>query len=275
MKVPKKLWHFLQAEIDPAFAKRAQLIFEEILKNKPKKILDAGCGRGFYSHALSFLPFIKEISAVDINADYLKIAKKNTKDKKVKFYKSSIYSLPFPNNYFDCIICSEVLEHLSDEKKALKELKRVLNKNGIILITVPNEKFPFLWDPINWVLMRFFNTHISKDIWWLAGIWADHQRLYTKEKLKKVLQTNGFYLPEKPKDLIHWSWPFSHLFLYGVGKNLVEYFPTGQYFNRFNFKQKKILPKILAFILRLPSVFFDRLFPLNSSVGLFVKVIKT
>lgn len=274
MKIPEKLQHFLQAEIDPAFSKRAQLIFKSIARRRPEKILDAGCGRGFYSHALTFFPFIQEISAVDINKHYLKIAKTHTKDTRVRFYQSSIYSLPFPDNYFDCIIFSEVLEHLSNETKALKELKRVLKKNGVILISVPNEKFPFLWDPINWVLMRFFNSHIPKDIWWLAGIWADHQRLYSKEKLKNLLEANGFSLLNKPKEIIHWSWPFTHFLLYGVGKNIVETVPKGRYFSRFNFQKPKIFSIILAFLIHLPSRLLDRYLPLSSSVNLFLEAKK-
>jgi len=275
MKIPKKLQHFLQAEIDPAFAKRAQLIFESIARKKPKKILDAGCGRGFYTHAFTFFSSIKEIHAIDINEDYLKIAQKHTKDTRVTFHKSSLYSLPFPNNYFDCIIFSEILEHLPNEAKALKELKRVLKQNGTILITVPNENFPFLWDPINWVLMKFFNTHIPKNIWWLAGIWADHQRLYTKERLTKSLEANGFILLKEPKKLIQWSWPFAHFLLYGIGKNIVERMPKGEYFNRFAFQKPKIFSIILAFFMHLPSNILDRSFPHSHSVNLFVEVKKT
>ena len=49
----KKLENLLKSEIDPVFAKRAEFIFEEVEKIKTQKILDAGCGRGFYVKALT------------------------------------------------------------------------------------------------------------------------------------------------------------------------------------------------------------------------------
>lgn len=139
----KKLKDFLRAEIDPAFAKRAEIIFQCIEKYKPKRILDAGCGRGFYLYGINSYKFVKEIHGIDINEKYLKIAKNINQDKRVKIKKSNIYKLPYENNSFDLIICSEVLEHLKDDKKALKELHRVLKPNGKLIITVPNLNFPF------------------------------------------------------------------------------------------------------------------------------------
>ncbi len=202
----RQLENLLRAEIDPAYSQRARVIFEQIEKEKPLKILDAGCGRGFYLNALSFFPFIKEIHGVDINNQYLKIAKKNCLDKRVKIIKAGLYSLPYPDNYFDCIIASEILEHVKDDKKALFELKRILKKNGTLIITVPHYYFPFLWDPLNWLLMRLFKGHVNKNIWWLAGIWADHNRLYTKKQIEKIVLTAGLTIEK------------TELSLFGSGK---------------------------------------------------------
>lgn len=165
----KKLKNFLKTEIDPAFAERAKIIFKTIEEYKPQKILDVGCGRGFYLYAISRYRFVKEIYGIDINNKYLKIAKKLCQDERIKIQKASVYKLPYENNFFDLVICSEVLEHLKNDKKALVELHRVLKPKGKLIVTVPNYNFPFLWDPLNWVLMHFFNKHINKNIWWLAG----------------------------------------------------------------------------------------------------------
>jgi len=269
----KKLKDFLQAEIDPAFAKRAEMIFEIIEKYKPKIILDAGCGRGFYLYGISLYKFVKEIHGIDISEKYLKIARSINKDKKVKIKKSSIYKIPYKNNFFDLIVCSEVLEHLEYDKKAIKELYRVLKPNGKLIITVPNLNFPFLWDPLNWFLMYFFNRHINKNIWWLAGIWADHERLYKKSDLEKILKTNRFKII-KIEEIIHWCWPFSHFILYGLGKNLVEKMHLNQ-FNRFNFKTNKIFSKIIAYFFKLPSKIFDKKIKLSKSVNIIALAVKT
>lgn len=244
----KKLKNLLQNEIDPAFSKRAEFIFKEIEKEKPKKILDIGCGRGFYINAFSLYSFPKEIHGVDINERYLLKAKRLSGDKRIKINKASIYKLPFKDNYFDFIVCSEVLEHLKNDQKGLKELKRVLKKKGKIIITVPNYNFPFLWDPLNWILMRIFNTHINKNIWWLAGIWADHERLYKRDQLVNLVKKNRLAV-EKIEFTTYNCWPFSHFILYGIGKNIVERFGFSK-FDRFNQEDRplsRMISKVMAF----------------------------
>lgn len=246
----QRLKNILRSEIDPAFAKRAEFIFEEAEKSKPAKILDAGCGRGFYLKSLSFYKFPKEIHGIDIEEKYLKIARGICNNKRVIIKKTDVYSLPYPNDYFDLIICSELLEHLKDDLKALIELHRVLKKNGTLIITVPNYNFPFFWDPLNWILMRLFNTHVNKNIWWLAGIWADHERLYTEKQLENLIRKTGFEVKTKV-NFVRWCIPFSHFLLYGIGKNIVERLGAKQ-FDRFNFNDKKI-SRFLANIFRLPQ----------------------
>ena len=164
LKTLTSLEPILQAEFDPAFEIRARYILNTAADHKPKKVLDAGCGRGFYVHSYSYLPTVEEIHGVEINPKYIEVAKKHCTDERIKITEGSIYELPYSDNYFDFISCSEVLEHLSDDAKGLSELKRVLKPTGKLVVTVPNHHFPFLWDPLNWLLMKLFNTHINKDI---------------------------------------------------------------------------------------------------------------
>lgn len=256
----------LASEFDPGFAARAQFIFDTLDKNKSQKVLDAGCGRGFYSHAFSFFPFVTEIQSFDINESYVKRAKSHCTDKRIHIKKASIYELPYPDGYFDFIVFSEVLEHLVDEKKALQELRRVLKKNGVIALTVPDVQFPFLWDPLNWLLMRLFKTHISKDIWWLAGIWADHERLYSLKELKKTIEVNSFKI-DRVERVVHWSWPFAHFILYGIGKNLIERLGL-EMGNRFSYTKKNGVMLALASIMKAPSTYLDSTLPLSASVNI-------
>lgn len=248
----RKLEILLQSEIDPAFAKRAEFIFQAVEEKKPKKILEVGCGRGFYLQALSLFDFPKEIQGIDISEEYVKKAKKNCSDKRVSITQGSVYSLPYDKESYDLIICSEVLEHLDNQEKGLSEIRRVLKKGGNILITVPNERFPFLWDPLNWILMRLFNTHVNKNIWWLAGIWAGHERLYTRSNLTNIMRKEGFEVV-KIKQFVQHAWPLSHFALYGIGKNLVERCGVSQ-FNRFQFKNRANA-SILATLFRFPTRF--------------------
>src|SRR3989344_2071431 len=234
MKISASINKILAQEVEPAFAQRSRYILEAIENNQPAKILDAGCGRGFYVKLFTYLGFAQKIVGIDINEVYLQKARQIARDnKKVVLKQGSIYKIPYPDNHFDCVVCSEVLEHLDDDSAALKELYRVLKPQGLLLVTVPHYRFPLIWDPLNWILMKTFRTHVRKNIWWLAGIWAAHERLYTKKALVSLLTKQDFSIANV-KDVINWSWPFSHFWLYGIGKNLVER-AGAKNFDRFNF----------------------------------------
>ena len=211
---------YLYKELDPAFARRAAIIATHIKEIKKGHVLEIGCGRGFYEHFLpSIYPNLK-VTALDQNDSYLRVAQRTTFSQKVTFLQADALHLPFKKNSFNGAFATEVLEHL-DDKQALKELFRVVKPGGIVIVTVPNVAYPFLWDPLNWVLEHLFHTHVPKDIWWLAGIWADHVRLYTPTMIKKLATQTGFTV-ENIYLSTHACIPFSHFLLYGIGKNIVE-----------------------------------------------------
>ena len=244
-------------EIDPVFAQRARFIFSQVEAQNPAKILDVGCGRGFYVQTLSSYDFVKKIYGLDENLDYLGKAKKYLNKSRVVLTKGNAYALPFPDASFDCVVLSEVLEHLADEQKALAEIFRVLKKGGMLLVTVPHQNFPWIWDPINAFLMKFFNAHVRKDWWWIAGIWADHERLYTEADLRKVFKKARFTVT-KLQHTIFYAWPFSHFVLYGIGKNIIEALPFLA-FNRFQVQKQSLVGSTLASIMRMPETIATKL----------------
>lgn len=102
--------------------------------DKGLKILDAGCGEGFFS-ALLHGEFPRScIIGCDGAEEALEVAR--TIAPGVDFEKANLYELPYADQEFDLVVCSEVLEHLNDPAKALTELERVGRK---ILVTVPHE----------------------------------------------------------------------------------------------------------------------------------------
>lgn len=54
--------------------------------------------------------------------------------------RADITSLPFPDGVFDAIICAHVLEHVPDDRKAMRELYRVLSEDGWLLVDVPLDR---------------------------------------------------------------------------------------------------------------------------------------
>lgn len=90
-------------------------------------ILDSGCGDGIF---LMELMKTERIFGIDISWKRLKKIGKNVAC-------ADVSQLPFKSKVFDQVICSEVLEHLDDPKKVVKELGGVLKKNGSLIISVP------------------------------------------------------------------------------------------------------------------------------------------
>lgn len=211
----------LEHEPDPAFARRARIILKNLNLSDREKILEVGCGRGFYLKILiDTLPHL-DITGIDLNEKYLSVAKGFINNNKVKLVKVDATNLPFKNKTFDRIIATEILEHIPNDQKAISEMYRVLKPDGIAMVTVPNKNYPFLWDPLNWLAERIFNRHIPSNIWWLSGIWADHVRLYDERDLKDKVEKEGFKI-EKMWWATRFCLPFSHFLFYGIGKNLVE-----------------------------------------------------
>lgn len=195
---------------DVALRRRARWILEKIKQKNPKSILDVGCGDGFYLHLLCVLFPKAKIVGIDSDKNALRSAYINIKYENVKIKYGNIYNLNFESNSFDVVLASEVLEHLQDDFKGLKEIHRVLRSDGLLLISVPHANYPILWDPINWFIEKIFKTHIKKGFF--AGIWNQHERLYFKDQLTGLVKKVGF------KDielgiLTHICLPFNHYLL--------------------------------------------------------------
>jgi ubiquinone/menaquinone biosynthesis C-methylase UbiE len=220
-EIKEKLDHYLFSELDPAFARRARILVEQLTLSGSEKILEVGCGRGYYEGLLSYLYPTLSVAAIDRSDHYLSIAVKSLASKRVTFKNADALNLPWKANSFDRVFATEVLEHLPDDERGLSEMYRVLKPGGIAVVTVPNKHYPFFWDPLNWLLEHIFHTHVHKDIWWLAGIWADHVRLYTKTELMRKAKRAGFEVSQIFTSTHH-SIPLAHFLLYAVGKNIVE-----------------------------------------------------
>jgi len=104
---------------------------------RPEKILDAGCGEGFILERLRARSVGQVLRGVDIQQQAIDLGRQVHPH--LTMQQGSVFELPFEDNAFDVVICSEVLEHLEHPEKALKELARVTRKYTII--TVPNEPF--------------------------------------------------------------------------------------------------------------------------------------
>ena len=206
-----KLEKLLKNTGDMALKRRARMIVEELDIHNGDRIIDVGCGDGYYLYILSNLGMRLSLTGIDFDRRALESAKKNLKDKKIKLdYGNLMERLPFSDSTFDKAVMSEVVEHLPNDVKGLTEVRRILKKDGILILTVPNARYPFLWDPVNWLLERLLNTHIKSGFW--AGIWNQHIRLYKPRQIQRVVSKAGFRV-SKVESLTFWCLPFNHYLL--------------------------------------------------------------
>ena len=121
-----------------------QTAYQYLLKNypPPRKILEAGCGLGRWVIALSKEGY--DVTGIEIYEEALNTIKKNYTADNLTLVHGDIFNMNFPDESFDVITSLGVFEHFEDpgiQKEAIMEHKRVLKKNGILLITVPYLSF--------------------------------------------------------------------------------------------------------------------------------------
>ncbi len=213
------LAHMTRNEADMAFKRRVRTIFEWVDPNDDDVILDCACGRGFYLNMLRYVGKARLVG-LELEGDIIRKARRNVGHlPDVTLTQANIYRMPFPDACFDAVILSEILEHIDDDVAGLQEVYRVLKPGGVVAITVPNANYPFLWDPINKVLEGLLGRHIQRGP--LAGIWANHVRLYERADLRRAVERAGFVV-EQERAFTHYSFPFTHNLVYGLGKPLLE-----------------------------------------------------
>lgn len=261
---------------DMALKRRAKRIIAELAPKSGDKIIDIGCGDGYYLHLLSHLGIRNlNLSGTDYDIKGLNKTKNNIKGSKIKIYPGDLMKkLPFKNNLFNKAVMSEVAEHLPDDVKGLKEVYRILKPGAILCLTVPNANYPFLWDPLNRIL-EIFGMHIKSGFF--AGIWNQHIRLYKPNEIKSVVEKAGFRV-EIVEALTFWSLPFNHYLVNLVARYLSYEYNRGTpnlSLNKFTTNPKRSFLIDFAFVAvnwldKLNDVWPSK----DSGVSVFVKAVK-
>jgi ubiquinone/menaquinone biosynthesis C-methylase UbiE len=141
---------------------------------KNKNVLDIGSWSGPFEKLIYGIA--KKITAVDIEDKALKVLKQNFP--KIKCVNAYADKLPFKRDAYDVVTFWDVIEHLpiGYEARVLKEINRVLKKNGYLIMATVNKNF---W------------SDVLDPAYWLAG-----HRHYTEEKLNNLLTDAGFKIEQ-------------------------------------------------------------------------------
>jgi ubiquinone/menaquinone biosynthesis C-methylase UbiE len=121
--------------------KRVSVVFDEYLGDedlRTKRVLDAGCGTGWFAQR-AYLRGAR-VTAMDVGDGLLaRVQQKAPVDTAV----GDIMRMPFDDASFDYVVCSEVIEHVTDRQAAIGELYRVLRPGGVLVLTTPNRLWHF------------------------------------------------------------------------------------------------------------------------------------
>ena len=157
--------------------------FNRININPEGTMLDLGCGEG--RHIFGLMEKFPDLKCIGLDPHLESLEKafeglkflESISNSKTNFLSGSAYSLPFSDDSFDLVVCSEVLEHLHDYKDAIKEINRVLKPGGQFLASVPAE-FP---EKICWLLSEAYQNQPG-----------GHLRIFKKNELIKEVAEHNF-----------------------------------------------------------------------------------
>ncbi|MGA3283155.1 MAG: class I SAM-dependent methyltransferase [Verrucomicrobiota bacterium] len=179
--------------------KRLDLI-ERHLQTSGGRFLDCGCGSGGY--VLSLMErFQLDAHGIELDEDKVKRARGNTLLQE-RVERGDLQAINFPANTWDYAMLNEVLEHVPDDRRALKEVYRILKPSGLLFIFSPNRWFPFEthgvrlkrsvrlvphWIPfIPYIPLRFGSLFFD--------YWA---RNYWQKELADMARASGFSIVER------------------------------------------------------------------------------
>ena len=145
-----------------------QALQKQLSNTQPLNILNVGAAAGASSIWLGQFGQVVSVEYDTIFFNYLQQQKMNC-------VQANIEALPFANNSFDVVCAFDVIEHVENDTKAIAELLRVCNSNGIVAITVP--AFKQLWsvhDEVNGHKKRYTKNTFAT----LLGTLPKHNVVY-------------------------------------------------------------------------------------------------
>ena len=147
-------------------------------------ILENGCGVGMYVGHLA--PFGGQIHGLEY--DFERAAQ--TGGRNPNILNAAGETLPYPDNRFDLILSHEVLEHVADDRLAVREMLRVLKPGGRAVIFVPNRGYPFETHGVFWRGKYYFGN--KPFVNYLPRAWRDrlapHVRIYSGRDLARLFE---------------------------------------------------------------------------------------
>ncbi|MFA4890443.1 MAG: class I SAM-dependent methyltransferase [Candidatus Paceibacterota bacterium] len=183
---------------------------ENLRREKDKIIFcDAGCGNGIYLKYLSDNYKNIELYGFDFSEEIVKIAIGNTGILNIK--EGNLEEIPFEDGKFDIILCTQVIEHLLDDKKGIMELHRVLKKGGYLIISTDN-KHNIVSKLLNFpgAVMLFIYRTIKSIFYRKNNKYFPHKS-YSVKEFKELVGSSKFKIEEMSTFRFSAPFPFYKL----------------------------------------------------------------
>ena len=147
-------------------------------------VIDVGCGLGRHSFeayrrgadVVAFDQNAQELNEVDTILQAMKEQGEAPESAKAEAVKGDALDLPYDDGTFDCVIASEILEHVPEDDRAIVELIRVLKPGGALAVTVPR----WLPERICWLLSEEYHSNEG-----------GHVRIYRASALRDKIAAHG------------------------------------------------------------------------------------
>jgi ubiquinone/menaquinone biosynthesis C-methylase UbiE len=165
--------------VGPRFFVRTGLM-RRMLKGVSGRIIDVGCGDGFFLEQLLALGF--DCVGLDVSEMMIERCRQRISSERLELVCDVIQNYQ-PNRLFDAAACGETLEHIDDDVAVLTHINRVLRPGGMLVLTVP----------------------VDMTLWSEADVAAGHVRRYSKAEIFAKLQQTGFTV----QDYAVWGYPLT------------------------------------------------------------------
>ena len=143
----------------PTFRNRFKFVRGKIAglaaQNQFDRALNLGTGEGDYDRMLA--GYVRDLVGCDVNEEDIAYAAQLNKGVLNLHYEvNNALELTYPDNHFNLVVSSEVIEHVGRPDIMMKEIQRVLAPGGYAVLTFPSREFPFTYDPVNriWQWLR-------------------------------------------------------------------------------------------------------------------------
>jgi SAM-dependent methyltransferase len=158
-----------------------------------RRALEIGPGCGVYLPTLAGAA--SEVIGADIDEDYLDHLRPIEEDHPhLRLVHDDILASSFPDGFFDLILCSEVIEHIADSRRAFAEMRRLLAPSGVLILSTPQKYssmelfsklafLPGIIDVVRWI----YKEPILE---------TGHINLMTKRTVRDQLEQAGFTILE-------------------------------------------------------------------------------